>query len=48
MQDVRSIVNARFGKADRVKVGKVNYAHDLESSLIMGKTETVERILNVS
>ena len=29
MQDVRSIVNARFGKADRVKVGKVNYAHDL-------------------
>ena len=47
MQDIRSIVNARFGKAERVKVGKANYAHDMESSIIMGKTETVERILNM-
>ena len=42
----RDIVQARFGQADRIKVSRKFYQHDIESCILNGKSEAIEEVLN--
>jgi hypothetical protein len=42
----RDIVNARFGQADRIKVSRKFYQHDIESCILNGRSEAIEEVLN--
>jgi len=42
-----AIVESRFGKqADRIKISRKHYAHDINSCVLKGRSEAVETILN--
>ena len=42
----KSIVDARFGQADRIKISRKFYQHDIESCILNGRSEAFEEILN--
>lgn len=42
----KSIVDARFGQADRIKISRKFYAHDIEACILNGKSEAMEEVLN--
>lgn len=42
----KSIVDARFGQADRIKISRKFYAHDIEACILNGRSEAIEEILN--
>ncbi len=39
-------VQSRFGQADRIKIGKKTYTHDLEESYLSGYMTALEWVLN--
>lgn len=42
----KDIVQARFGQADRIKVSRKFYSHDIEACILNGRSEVLEEILN--
>lgn len=42
----QTLLDARFLKADRLKVSKYHYAIDMDSCILNGRTEIVEKVLN--
>jgi len=41
-----SLTNSLYGKADRIKLSKKFFQHYLESCIITGRTEALEKVLN--
>lgn len=42
----KSVIEARFGQADRIKISRKHFAHDIDSCVLSGRSEAIEKILN--